>query len=80
MNNLTKYRELHRLSQTALAKGVGVTKQCISYAEKHRVSAEVACKVAEYLHENVFDILGKDVLVIYPQSKKDVRRVIKNIK
>ena len=80
MNNVKKYRELHRLSQTALAKGAGVSKQCVSYAEKHRVSVELAEKIAKYLNENVYDILGKDVLITYPHSKKDVRRIIRNIK
>lgn len=80
MNNLKKIRGKHGLSQTELAERIGITKQALSLAEQGKVSAKTALKAAEVLGENVFEIMGEDLLAINPVSEADKEIVIKIIK
>lgn len=79
-NNLARIRGKHQISQIELAKRLGVTKQCVCFAELHRCSLELARKVADLLKESVFDILGTDVFLIEPKTEDDKTKVIKLIK
>ena len=71
-NNLAKIRGKHQITQTQLAKAVGVTKQGVCYNEVGKLSPGLAKKVADYLHEDVIELLGTDVFVVVPTSKKQV--------
>lgn len=79
-NNLEKLRGKHGLTVTELAKRIGVSKQSLSLNEKKRVNIKTAKKVAEVLNENVFDILGSDVLVLLPETEQDKEIIINMIK
>ena len=79
-NNLAKIRGQHRISQTALAEKIGVTKQGLCFNEKGKCSVQMAEKVAEELHENVFYVLGADAFVIEPKTEEDKEILIKIIK
>lgn len=68
-NNLAKIRGKHGLTQTQLAKALGVTKQGICFNETGKLSIGLARKVSEYLGEDIFELLGSDVLVIVPETE-----------
>ena len=78
-NNLMKLRGKHQLSQSDLAKKIGITKQGLSFNEVKRVSFKVASKAAEVLGENVFAVLGSDALVALPKTEEDKRILIQII-
>ena len=79
-NNLAKIRGQHRISQTDLAERIGVTKQGLCFSEKGNCSVQMATKVANELHENVFYVLGTDAFVLKPQTEEDKEILIKIIK
>ena len=81
-NNLAKIRGKHQLTQTQLAKALGVTKQGLCFNENGKLSLGLAKKAAEYLDEDIFEILGTDVFVIKPdtdQQKDYLINLIKNL-
>lgn len=79
-NNLAKIRGRHQISQTELAAKIGVTKQGLCFNEKGKCSIQMAEKVAEVLHENVFEILGTDAFVAEPKTAQDKEILIKIIR
>lgn len=79
-NNLAKIRGKHQISQTELAEKIGVTKQGLCFNEKGKCSIQMASKVAEVLHENVFEVLGTDAFVVEPKTEKDKEVLINLIK
>lgn len=79
-NNLTQIRGKHEISQTKLAKAVGVTKQGMCYAEKNKCSVSLAKKVSKYLDEDILDVLGADVLAVKPKTEEEKRKIIEIIK
>lgn len=79
MSNLTKIRGKHGLTQTELGKILGLTKAGTSYIELNPLSAKNAIKIANVLHENVFDVLGEDVFKIKPRTEEDKQILIKII-
>lgn len=79
-NNLAMIRGKHQITQTALAEKVGVTKQGLCFSEKGKCSAQMAQKVADYLGENVFDVLGADAFVLLPRTEADKEALIRIIK
>lgn len=76
MSNLTKIRGKHGLSQEELGAKIGLTRAGMSYLEKTSLNARQAIKIAEVLHENVFELLGEDILKIKPQTEEDKRYLI----
>lgn len=81
-NNLAKIRGKYQLTQEELAKKVGVTKQGLCFNENGKLSVKLASAVAATLNENVFDVLGKDVFVLLPQTKEDkeaLKRIVDEI-
>ncbi len=79
-NNLAQIRGKYQISQTKLAKSIGVTKQGLCFAEKGRCSVSLAKKVSNFLGEDVIDILGTDVLVFAPKSEEEKAKIIEIIK
>lgn len=79
-NNLAKIRGKHQITQTQLANALGVTKQGICYNETGKLSLGLAKKAAEYLHEDVIELLGTDVFVIVPETKEQKEYLINLIK
>ena len=79
-NNLAKIRGKHGLTQTELAKAIGVTKQCVCFSESRKLSIGLAKKVAEHLNEDVFELLGTDVFVIDPETEAQKNYLINLIK
>lgn len=79
-NNLAKFRGKHQMTLTELAEKLGITKQALSLNEKNKISVKVAIKVANILHENVFEILGSDALVLLPLTEEDKETIIKMIR
>ena len=79
-NNLAKIRGKHGLTQTELAKAVGVTKQAICFNETGKLSIGLAKKVSEYLNEDVFELLGTDALVLVPENAAQQECLIRTIR
>ena len=79
-NNLAKIRGKHGLTQTQLAEAIGVTKQGVCFNETGKLSIGLAKKVAEYLHEDVFELLGTDVFVVVPETEAQKEYLINLIK
>ena len=68
-NNLAKIRGKHGLTQTQLAEALGVTKQGVCFNEIGKLSIGLARKASEYLGEDIFELLGSDVLVVLPETE-----------
>lgn len=79
-NNLAKIRGKHQITQTQLANALGVTKQGICYNETGKLSTGLAKKAAEYLHEDVIELLGTDVFAVVPETKEQKEYLINLIK
>ena len=79
-NNLAKIRGKHQMTQKELAEKMGITKQGLSLNEQDKLSLKMATKAAEILDENLFEILGSDVLVAIPKTEQDKKIVIDMIK
>ena len=79
-NNIIKLRGKHGMLQSELAERVGITRQAMNLNELKKVSVPVAIKVAEVLGENLFDVLGTDVLRVLPTTKQDKKTLIEIIK
>lgn len=79
-NNLAKIRGKHGLTQTQLAEALGVTKQGVCFNETGKLSIGLAKKASEYLKEDIFELLGTDVLVIVPETKAQKDYLINLIK
>ncbi len=79
-NNLAKIRGKHQITQTQLANALGVTKQGICYNETGKLSPGLAKKAAEYLHEDVIELLGTDVFIVVPKTKEQKEYLINLIK
>ena len=71
MNNLEKMRGKHEITQSELAKHLGITKAAVNYMERKKISKKHIHKIAEFLQENPFEILGKDSFVILPKTEED---------
>lgn len=83
MNNLEKIRAIHGLTQAELGAKIGHTRAMISALEKGRISVRNADKIASVLNENVFDVMGSDVLKKIPTTQEDKDKliaIISNIK
>ena len=76
MNNLEKIRAKHGLTQTALGDKLGRTRAAVSILEKRTLSVKNAEMIASVLHENVFDVLGLDVLKKIPTNRADKERLL----
>ncbi len=60
--NLKEFREDKKLSQTALAKMVGVTQQCVSEWEKEKTEPTLSCliKLADIFQISLDELSGRD--------------------
>lgn len=79
-NNLAKIRGKHHLTQTQLAEALGVTKQGVCFNETGKLSLGLAKKVADYLDEDIFELLGTDVFVAVPETEAQKEYLINLIK
>lgn len=75
MNNLKKLRGELGITQTELAKELGVTKATIINSEKN-LTKKMAYKISEKYNVNVFDLLGVDILKVYPYNEEDKKKVL----
>lgn len=81
-NNLKHYRLKHRLSVSDLCEQVYGTRHhnSVSKHENNGITtAKAALKYAEALNENVFDILGDDVLLVKPKTQEDKQKLLQII-
>ena len=78
-NNIAFYRVKHGLTQKEFATLVGMHTHAVGYAENHHCSAKLARDAAMVLGENVFDVLGSDVLKILPNTEEDKQIIINMI-
>ena len=79
-NNLAFLRIKHGLTQKEFGKQIGMATHAVGYAEHHRCSVALAKKTAIALGENVFDVMGSDVLRILPTTDEEKEKLIKIIK
>ena len=79
-NNLATLRIKHGLTQKAFGEKVGMATHAVGYSENHRCSVDLAQKTSTVLGENVFEVLGSDVLRVLPQTEEDKQILIKMIK
>ena len=79
-NNLAKIRGKHQLTQTELAKHLGVSKQGLCFNETGKCSVGLAKKASAYLKEDIFEILGTDALVLVPETESQKEYLINLIK
>lgn len=80
MNNIAFYRAKHGLTQREFAEKTGMHIHAVGYAENHRCSVKLAKQTSEILGENMFDILGSDVLKVLPKTEEDKEILINMIK
>ena len=80
MNNIAFYRVKHGLTQREFGEMVGMHVHAVGYAEHHSCSVKLAKQAAEILGENLFDILGTDVLKVLPKTEEEKQIVIEMIK
>jgi putative transcriptional regulator len=61
-NKIKVYRAIHNLTQDALAKELGVTRQTILAIEKGKYdpSLDLAFKISRYFHTTVEDLFSYD--------------------
>lgn len=80
-NNLRLYRLKHNMTLSQLSGIItGSTKQhnVIFKHETGKITtAKAAFKYSEALNENVFDILGDDVLLILPKTQEEKDKLLK---
>lgn len=79
MNRLHDIRKERGVTLRSLSSRVGVSPQGINYAEKNRLTPELAEKVSNALNCNVFELLGDDVYVIVPEREEDICVLIKDL-
>ena len=79
-NNLAKYRGKHGLTQEQLGEKLGISKAGVSHVEKNGLCPKTAEKCAEILDENIFLLMGSDVLKVLPKTEEDKNILIEVIK
>lgn len=79
MNNLARLRGKHGYTQQELANKLGVGKAGVSFWETHKITPNKALECAKVLNENMFYILGKDVLRALPKTEEDKEALLKVI-
>lgn len=79
-NNLAKIRGKHQLTQTELAAKLGVSKQGLCFNETGKLSVGLARKASACLGEDIFELLGTDVLVLLPKTESQQNYLINLIK
>lgn len=79
-NNLAYLRIQHGLTQKELATRVGIATHAIGYSENHNCTVKLAEKASVVLGENIFNILGPDVLKVLPRNDEEKEILIKMIK
>ena len=70
-NNIKFYRAKHGLTQKELSQKINIHVHALGYAENHHCNVRLAKKVSDALGENIFNILGSDVLHILPKTQED---------
>ncbi len=80
MNNLAFFRVKHGLTQKEFGEMVGMHVHAVGYAENHHCTVKLAKQIAEAFGENVFDILGADVLKVLPKTEEEKQIIINMIK
>lgn len=80
MNNLSKLRKKHNITQEELASRLNITKQSVCFWENHKITPKTALICAEVLGENVFEVLGDDVFVLKPKTQEEKDKVIEILK
>lgn len=82
MNNVKKYRRARRISQIKLSemvglKGRGYLAQVETGAAK--LSWNLATKIADVLHVDVYDLLGDDILKIKPSDPESKGKAVASL-
>ncbi len=80
MNNIAFYRTKHGLTQKEFGEMVGMHVHAVGYAEHHACSVKLAKQTAEILRENIFDIMGTDILKVLPKTEEEKQIIINMIK
>ena len=80
MNNIAFLRIKHGLTQKEFGKKIGMHTHAVGYAENHHCGVNLARKTSEVLGENIFEVLGTDVLTVLPKTDEDKEILIKMIK
>ena len=78
-NNLAKFRGKHGLTQEQLGEKLGISKAGVSHLEKNNLCPKTAKKIAQIFDENVFALLGTDVLKEIPKTEEDKKALIETI-
>ena len=82
MNKLKYYRLKHNLTISELCKltvGSSNRNNVVKHEKGKITTSKAALKYAAVLNENVFDILGDDVLLILPKTQEDKEKLLKTI-
>lgn len=79
-NNLAKFRGKHNLTQEELGDKLGISKAGVCHLEKNNIAYRTAKKCAEILNENVFEIMGTNVLKVIPKTEEEKQILIEMIK
>lgn len=79
-NKLAFYRTDHGLTQKEFASRVGMATHAVGYAENHKCTVKLAKDAAKVLNENMFAIMGSDVLKVLPETEEDKEILINMIK
>ena len=80
MNNIAFYRAKHGLTQKEFGEMVSMHVHAVGYAEHHTCSVKLAKQTAEILGENIFDIMGTDILKVLPKTEEEKQIIINMIK
>lgn len=83
MESIMKLRIRAGISQSELAKEIGVTKTTIVNIESpkcHNLSPKTEAKLMEFFNVSKFDLYGKDNIRNWPESKEQADRLVKEIK
>lgn len=79
MNNIKMYRGLAEMTQTELAKRVGLTRQGLIFIESGKswlINRKVLAQICEELHVSQPLILGMENFKYIPQTKEEVDYMI----
>ena len=79
-NNVRAIREAHDLTQTKLAKILGMSKQGLCFSEMGHVSIKTAKAISDYFGVSVIEVLGLDSFQILPASEEEREYLIKLLK
>ena len=78
-NNIKFLRVKHGYTQKELGEKIGMHAHAVGYAENHKCTPKLAKTVAKVLDENIFEVMGSDVLKIMPTTQEEKAILVKII-